>query len=93
MKIYFPFADNPEVPLSLSIKRDARVEDVIGFALYEYVNVGVEPRLPVEVCDVVCWNMRIVEDDGAVDEDFPGIFYICIKLIFLFFSIGKDTED
>ncbi len=76
LKIYVPFSNDPSTPLEIIVKKDAKVEDVIGYALYEYVNEERLPPLEDTMCDVVCWNMRIVEDDGKIDDDFPGIFIL-----------------
>ncbi|KAI8800448.1 stress-activated map kinase interacting protein 1-domain-containing protein [Cladochytrium replicatum] len=73
LKIYLPFSDRPSYPLSISIRNDATVEDVIGFSLFEYINDGRTPRIPKSICKVVQWNMRIVEDDGTIDDDFPAL--------------------
>ncbi|KAI8799398.1 stress-activated map kinase interacting protein 1-domain-containing protein [Cladochytrium replicatum] len=73
LKIYLPFSDRPSYPLSISIRNDATVEDVIGFSLFEYINEGRTPRIPKSVCKVALWNMRIVEDDGTIDDDFPAL--------------------
>ncbi|KAJ3278834.1 hypothetical protein HK104_001994, partial [Borealophlyctis nickersoniae] len=72
LKIYVVLqdADSPD-PLLISVKREATVEEVIGYALYEHCDEGREPPLPDHLKDVIMWNMRIVEDDGTVDDDFP----------------------
>lgn len=71
-------------PLQLCIKKDLTVEDVIGYALFEYHKEGIlfilsffdiearKPFIPRDMRDIVIWNLRMVEDDGEVDEDFPG---------------------
>jgi len=58
------------------------VEEVIGVALWTYWEEQEkgerEPRLEVDEEkaergeETVNWNLRIVEEDGEVDEDFPG---------------------
>ncbi|KAJ3054992.1 hypothetical protein HK097_000138 [Rhizophlyctis rosea] len=73
LKIYVALEDEPTEPLLISVKRDATVEEVIGYALYEYLNEEREPPVPDDLKDVVMWNMRIVEDDGTVDDDFPAL--------------------
>ncbi|CAB4390039.1 unnamed protein product [Rhizophagus irregularis] len=32
-----------------------------------------EPALEPKFCDVLQWTMRIVEDDGEIDFDFPAV--------------------
>jgi len=71
--IYLPFSDEPEKPLQIKVKKTATVEDVIGYSLYEYNEAERTPVITSET-DVPYWNMRIVEDDGEIDEDFPGNF-------------------
>ncbi|KAI8825195.1 stress-activated map kinase interacting protein 1-domain-containing protein [Fimicolochytrium jonesii] len=73
LKIFIPMSDDPESPLSISVLRDASVEEVIGYALYEYWTEGRQPIIPANMRDVIMWNMRIVEDDGLIDEDFPAL--------------------
>ncbi|KAJ3045733.1 hypothetical protein HDV00_007859 [Rhizophlyctis rosea] len=73
LKIYVALMEEPSEPLLISVKRDATVEEVIGYALYEYLSEGREPPVPDDLKDVVMWNMRIVEDDGTVDDDFPAL--------------------
>lgn len=57
----------------IKVKRDATVEEVIGYILYEYINQSITPSLPERLCDVIMWCLRIVEDDGSIDDDFPGM--------------------
>ncbi|KAJ3096970.1 hypothetical protein HDU97_005398 [Phlyctochytrium planicorne] len=73
LKIYIPFSSNSEKPLLVIVKKEATVEEVIGYCLYEYTNEGREPLVPKHLWDVANWNMRIVEDDGTIDEDFPAL--------------------
>ncbi|RHZ47334.1 hypothetical protein Glove_585g44 [Diversispora epigaea] len=72
-KIYLPFSAEPTKPMSVIVKRDASVEEIIGYTLYQYCDEKREPILDQTLCDVVRWNMRIVEDDGVIDEDFPAL--------------------
>jgi target of rapamycin complex 2 subunit MAPKAP1 len=76
--VFFPFAREPAgKPMALSVRRDATVEEVLGFALWSYWEAGWLPRLdedpnaPEEKLTAVGWVMKIAEDDGEVDEDFP----------------------
>ncbi|KAI6104188.1 stress-activated map kinase interacting protein 1-domain-containing protein [Pisolithus sp. B1] len=78
VKVFFPHARQPKgEAMVLNVRKDATVEEVIGFALWSYweedwlpkLNEGVganDPKL-----SAVGWVMRIAEDDGEVDEDFP----------------------
>jgi len=72
LMIYLPFSDDPEKPLEIMVKKTATVEDVIGYSLYEYNESEREPPITSDM-DVPYWNMRIVEDDGEIDEDFPAL--------------------
>ncbi|KAI8999440.1 stress-activated map kinase interacting protein 1-domain-containing protein [Gaertneriomyces semiglobifer] len=71
--IYMPISDEPEIPLEVSVMKDATVEEVMGYALFEYWNEGRQPTIPEHLRDVVMWNMRIVEDGGVIDDDFPAL--------------------
>ncbi|ORY42750.1 hypothetical protein BCR33DRAFT_717943 [Rhizoclosmatium globosum] len=80
IKIYIPSSLTPFDPILIIIKRDATVEELIGYTLYEYFNKlsstapeTVDQFLPHDKCDVCCWSLRLVEDDGTIDEDFPAL--------------------
>ncbi|KAJ3027785.1 UNVERIFIED_CONTAM: hypothetical protein HDU68_003124 [Siphonaria sp. JEL0065] len=80
IKIYIPTSPTPFDPLLIIIKRDASIEELIGYTLYEYFNKlsnggqqDVHELLPEDKCDVCCWNLRLVEDDGTIDDDFPAL--------------------
>ncbi|KAG0258196.1 hypothetical protein BG011_003429 [Mortierella polycephala] len=73
LKIYLPSSDKPKDPMQVVVKREATVEDVIGYILYQYYNEGRTPHLSDELSTVVQWNMRIVEDDGEIDDDLPAV--------------------
>jgi len=78
--VFFPFAREPAgEPMRLSVRKDATVEEVLGFGLWSYWEAGWLPRLDdvdidsnaSEKLSAVGWVMKIAEDDGEVDEDFP----------------------
>jgi len=79
--VFFPFAREPAgEPMRLSVRKDASVEEVLGFGMWSYWEAGWLPRLDDEDLNVnaseeklstVGWVMKIAEDDGEVDEDFP----------------------
>jgi len=79
--VFFPFARKPAgEPMRLSVRKDATVEEVLGFGLWSYWEAGWSPRLDDEDINsntseekltAVGWVMKIAEDDGEVDEDFP----------------------
>jgi len=56
--------------MEVIVKRDASVEDVIGYALYQYIDDG---RAPVPLPSLEAYSLRIVEDDGVIDNDFPAL--------------------
>ncbi|KAL1736140.1 stress-activated map kinase interacting protein 1-domain-containing protein [Schizophyllum commune] len=82
--VYFPHATKPRgKPLQLCIRRDATVEEVIGFALYTYWKEGWEPRIDAGLSgedderwhvrvSAVGWILRMAEEDGEPDDDFPA---------------------
>ena len=78
VKVFFPHAREPKgKSRTLSVRRDATIEEVIGFALWSYWEEGWLPKLNEGVSENdpklsgIGWIMRIAEDDGEVDEDFP----------------------
>lgn len=70
LELFFPHSDEPSDPIMVSVRKDATVEEVTGYGLYKYWEMGREPRIE-EPNGTVDWGLRIVEDDGEVDEDFP----------------------
>ncbi|PPR03334.1 hypothetical protein CVT24_012574, partial [Panaeolus cyanescens] len=83
VQIYFPHAKQPAgKPMDLNVRKDATVEEVIGFALWSYWEEGWLPKLDEGLngtddpkwaikLSAVGWILRIAEDDGEVDDDFP----------------------
>lgn len=85
--VFFPFArEQAGKPMALAVRKDATVEEVLGFALWSYWEAGWLPRLdedpavPEERLSAVGWVIKIAEDDGEVDEDFPRKSSIDISL-------------
>lgn len=97
VEVYFPFANSDSISqetksnakavnvksksMSLSVRKDATMEEVIGFSLYCYVEEGWKPDLDEERTNeddravrlsTLGWTLRIVED-GEVDDDYPAI--------------------
>lgn len=77
LSLYFPHSKTPRKELKVGVKKDLTVEEVIGAGLWHYFEEGREPALEVDIdegieLETTKWNLRIVEDDGEVDEDFPG---------------------
>nr|XP_018265372.1 uncharacterized protein I303_01738 [Kwoniella dejecticola CBS 10117]OBR87530.1 hypothetical protein I303_01738 [Kwoniella dejecticola CBS 10117] len=77
LEMYFPHSKQPTDPIVAKVRKDATVEEVTGFGLYKYWEDGRLPLLSEEDEEVkwsaVGWGLRIVEDDGEVDEDFPPL--------------------
>lgn len=73
LQLYLPHSSTPNKPLPLTVRRDASVENVIGFALYTYYDKRWQPPLTPQQSKTSQWTMRIVEDDGSIDEDFPAL--------------------
>lgn len=87
--VFFPRARNPAgKPLNLNVRRDSTIEEVLGFALWTYWEEGWLPTLSEGVTDerdpklsAVGWILRLAEDDGEVDDDFPGKLlapFVCV---------------
>ncbi len=78
MELFFPHSNEPTSPISVKVRKDASVEEVTGLGLCKYWEENREPKL-VDMDEddrevrwtTVGWGLRIVEDDGEVDEDFP----------------------
>ncbi|KAJ1798131.1 Component of a membrane-bound complex containing the Tor2p kinase [Coemansia sp. RSA 2399] len=64
--------DRKSAPLKIYVRRNATVEQAVGFALFQYIEQGIQPQLADDAQDVVMWVLRIVED-GEVDDDLPAL--------------------
>ncbi|KAF8217816.1 stress-activated map kinase interacting protein 1-domain-containing protein [Mycena galopus ATCC 62051] len=83
VQVYFPSARAPKgQAMDLNVRKDSTVEEVIGFALWTYWEEGWLPKLDAGMenaeeeklatrLSAVGWIMRIAEEDGEVDDDFP----------------------
>jgi hypothetical protein len=81
--VYFPKATKPKGQvMELNVRKDASIEEVLGHALYKYWEEGWLPKIDEglegeedpkwsTVCSAIGWILRIAEEDGEVDEDFP----------------------
>lgn len=87
--VFFPHAEKPSnKPLNLTVRKDATIEEVIGFALWSYWEENWLPKLDEGVSDeqkktrlsAAGWVLRIAEEDGEVDEDWPGWALPCYSL-------------
>ncbi|KIO33773.1 hypothetical protein M407DRAFT_177775 [Tulasnella calospora MUT 4182] len=89
LRVWFPESGGPaaQKPLELKVRKDATVEEAIGFGLWTYWDQGIEPKLDEGLegdgeeveqkrevkLSALGWNLKIAEFDGAVDEDFPAL--------------------
>ncbi|TIB69294.1 hypothetical protein E3Q24_03396 [Wallemia mellicola] len=80
LSLYFPHSTKPKEPIRVQIRKDATCEEVIGFGLYLFVEQrekDSKEMLGNNTDDIKWtpegWNLRIVEEDGEVDEDFPAL--------------------
>ena len=86
VRVFFPHAREPAGQvMELNVRKDATIEEVMGFALWTYweegwlpkIDEGLEgeedPKWPT-MCSALGWILRIAEEDGEVDEDFPRRF-------------------
>lgn len=71
--VYLPHSAQPYDPVSLVVKPDAIVDDVIGYILYDYVEKKRKPALEEDIYDLSNWMLRIAEDDGEIEEDLPAL--------------------
>lgn len=81
--VFFPHAREPAgQAMELNVRKDATIEEVLGFALWTYWEEGWLPKIDEglegeedpkwdTMCSALGWILRIAEDDGEVDEDFP----------------------
>ncbi len=72
-RIYRPSGLEPKKPFAIIVKRDITVADAIGYALYYYKTKGIRPPLTNEEKNPDRWTLKIVEDDGEPDLDFPAL--------------------
>ncbi|KAK9453321.1 stress-activated map kinase interacting protein 1-domain-containing protein [Dipodascopsis uninucleata] len=73
LKIYRPTSETPKIPFEVVVKRSATVADTTGYALYRYWEEKRKPELDERQCDLSYWTLRIVEEDGEPDLDFPAL--------------------
>ncbi|KAK4163487.1 stress-activated map kinase interacting protein 1-domain-containing protein [Cladorrhinum sp. PSN259] len=83
LRIYAAHSANPSKPFEVLIRRtvhegeggdrQATVADLIGLSLWRYNEEKLEPPLPADKLNVNWWTLRMVEEDGEVDDDFPPL--------------------
>ncbi|RDA84269.1 hypothetical protein CP532_1979 [Ophiocordyceps camponoti-leonardi (nom. inval.)] len=82
IRIYAPFSGTPDKPFEVPIRprvhdgqgaeRAVTVADLIGLSLYRYNEERREPAVPAEKRNINWWTLRMVEEGGEVDDDFPA---------------------
>ncbi|KFA46572.1 hypothetical protein S40293_08422 [Stachybotrys chartarum IBT 40293] len=81
VRIYAAFSNTPSKPYEVLIRprvqdgqgaeRAVTVADLIGLSLYRYNEEKREPDLPAHKLNINWWMLRMVEEGGEVDDDFP----------------------
>ncbi|KAH7144030.1 stress-activated map kinase interacting protein 1-domain-containing protein [Dactylonectria macrodidyma] len=81
VRIYAPFSKTPSKPFQVLIRprvhdgqgaeRVVTVADLIGLSLYRYNEEKMDPPLPPKKLNINWWTLRMVEEGGEVDDDFP----------------------
>jgi hypothetical protein len=90
IEVYFPFASQSKSgakgskSMTLTVRKDASMEEIIGYSLYCYIEEDWKPKLDESLTEnsgqeerevrmsTLGWTLRIVED-GEVDDDYPAI--------------------
>lgn len=95
LKIFRPTSEEPMRPVEVIVRQDATVAETIGFSLYRYWEDGRKPPLRKEECDANVWTLRIMEDVGVVDDDFPALERIrpISRFQFDMFALVEATPD
>ena len=80
LSLYFPNSSQPKEPIRVQMRKDSTCEEVIGYGLYSFVQQREKDCKEMFGASndnvrwtAEGWNLRIVEEDGEVDEDFPGM--------------------
>ncbi|PNY24684.1 Stress-activated map kinase-interacting protein 1 [Tolypocladium capitatum] len=81
VRIYTPFSKAPGKSFEVLIRprvqdgqgaeRVVTVADLIGLSLYRYNEEKREPHVPPKKFNINWWTLRMVEEGGEVDDDFP----------------------
>lgn len=83
IRIYSPYCNTPSKPFEVLIRRLVRdengpdrpvhVSDLIGLALWRYNEEQLQPPLPSDKLNLNWWTLKMVEEGGEVDDDFPPL--------------------
>ncbi|KAJ1335114.1 target of rapamycin complex 2 subunit MAPKAP1/AVO1 [Microdochium nivale] len=81
IRIFAPFSENPEKPFEVLSRRSVQESDgtfrpvliveLIGLGLWTYMESKLQPPIPADKMSANWWTLRMVEEDGEVDDDFP----------------------
>lgn len=81
VRIFPAFSEDPEMSYEVFIRRmvhhgeggdrPATVADLIGLSLWRYNEEKRDPPIPADKQNINWWTLRMVEEDGEVDDDFP----------------------
>ncbi|KAH7038176.1 stress-activated map kinase interacting protein 1-domain-containing protein [Microdochium trichocladiopsis] len=81
IRIFAPFSQEPEEPFEVLIRRSVQESDgtfrpvliaeLIGLSLWTYYESKLQPPIPADKMSANWWTLRMVEEDGEVDDDFP----------------------
>lgn len=82
VRIYASFSKTPDKPFEVLIRprvhdgqgaeRIVTVADLIGLSLYQFNEEKREPPIPRHKRNINWWTLRMVEEGGEVDDDFPA---------------------
>eukprot|EP00834_Sanchytrium_tribonematis_P000541 NODE_10_length_61504_cov_0.956502.p13 type:complete len:474 gc:universal NODE_10_length_61504_cov_0.956502:27316-25895(-) len=70
LNIILPFSNSK---LTVQVIKSAMVSDVIGFILMKYIEKGIKPVLSKSHQNPDMYELKIADDDGEIDEDFPAV--------------------
>lgn len=72
LSIFLTMQSKPQykTPMEVAVIRSAKVHELIGLICWQYTQEGREPKLKADV-DAYC--LRIAEESGEIDNDFPPI--------------------
>ncbi|KAM0436144.1 hypothetical protein ACHAPT_003036 [Fusarium lateritium] len=83
VRLYAAFSKTPSKPFQVLIRprvqdgqgaeRVVTVADLIGLGLYRYNEEKMEPPIPSDKLNINWWTLRMVEEGGEVDDDFPPV--------------------
>jgi target of rapamycin complex 2 subunit MAPKAP1 len=102
VQVFFPHAKQQTgKAMDLNVRMDATVEEVIGFALWTYWKEGWLPKLTDGLSgeddprwetklSAVGWIVRIAEEDGEVDDDFPRKSFATLQNGLTNFALAPD---